>query len=92
VALKRLFGHLEHDRQSLLNGIDDSGSHFRGGVSVVGAHGAAAVLAGAARGLVTHQFVDHPGGDAGVLQPGRVGVAEVVGTPARGWGGRCGCR
>src|SRR5215217_8931063 len=27
---------------------------------------------------VAHQLVDHPGGDAGVLQPGREGVAQVV--------------
>jgi len=38
-------------------------------VSVVGAHGAAALLA-AAGGLVAHQLVDHAGRDAGVLQPG----------------------
>jgi hypothetical protein len=51
-----------------------------GVVSVVGAHGAASVLTGAARGLVAHEFVDDPGRDAGVLQPSRVGVAEVVGA------------
>jgi hypothetical protein len=33
-----------------------------------------------AAGLVAHQLVDHPGGDAGVLQPGREGVVEVVGA------------
>jgi hypothetical protein len=27
---------------------------------------------------VSHRFVDHAGGDAGVLQPGREGVAKVV--------------
>jgi hypothetical protein len=51
-----------------------------GVVSVVGAHGAASVLTGAARDLVAHEFVDDPGRDAGVLQPSRVGVAEVVGA------------
>jgi hypothetical protein len=44
------------------------------------AHGGASVLSAAAAGFVAHQLVDHPGGDAGVLQPGRVGVAEVVGA------------
>jgi hypothetical protein len=27
---------------------------------------------------VAHQLIDHPGGDAGILQPGREGVAQVV--------------
>jgi hypothetical protein len=27
---------------------------------------------------VAHQLVDHPGGDAGVFQPGGEGVAQVV--------------
>ena len=29
---------------------------------------------------MAHYLVDHPGGDAGVLEPGREGVAEVVGA------------
>jgi hypothetical protein len=29
---------------------------------------------------VPHQLVDDPGGDAGVFQPGREGVAEVMGA------------
>jgi hypothetical protein len=29
---------------------------------------------------VAHQLIDHPRGDAGVLQPGREGVAQVVGS------------
>jgi hypothetical protein len=29
---------------------------------------------------VAHQLVNHPGGDTGVLQPGRVGVPQVVGA------------
>jgi hypothetical protein len=29
---------------------------------------------------VAHQLVDHPRGDAGIFQPGREGVAQVVGT------------
>ena len=38
----------------------------------------ASVLATAAAGLVAHQLVNDPGGDAGVLQPGREGMAEIV--------------
>ena len=34
----------------------------------------------AAAPLVAHQLVDHPRGDAGVFQPGREGVAQIVGT------------
>ena len=51
-----------------------------GGVPVVGAHGAAPLLAGAAGRLVPHHLIDDPRGDAGVLQPGREGVAKVVGA------------
>jgi len=46
----------------------------------MGAHSTASLLAGAAGGLMAHQFVDDPGRDAGVLQPGREGVPRVVGT------------
>jgi hypothetical protein len=38
------------------------------------------MAAGPSAGLVAHQLVDHPGWDAGVLQPGREGVAKVVGA------------
>jgi hypothetical protein len=51
-----------------------------GVVPVVGAHGAAPLLAGATGGFVAHQLIDDAGRDAGVFQPGRVGVAEVVGA------------
>jgi hypothetical protein len=61
----------------VLGGLNDPGGHLRGGMPVVSAHGAPAEVAAAA-GLVAHQLVDHPGGDAGVLQPGRVGVPEVM--------------
>jgi hypothetical protein len=46
----------------------------------VGAHGAAALLAGAAGRLMADQLIDDPGGDAGVFQPGREGVPKVVGA------------
>jgi hypothetical protein len=77
--LEGLLSHAEHDCQPPVNGVDNAHGHLRGGVPVVGAHGAALLLA-AAGGLVTHQLIDHPRRDAGVLQPGRVGVAEVVGA------------
>jgi hypothetical protein len=78
VTLNRQLPYSEHDRQSLLDGLNGPGSHFRGGMPVVGADRAPAEVAAAAAGLVAHQLVDHPGRDAGVLQPGRVGVPEVV--------------
>jgi hypothetical protein len=31
-------------------------------------------------GLVAHQLVDDPSGDAGIFQPGREGVTEIVGA------------
>jgi hypothetical protein len=80
VTLNRQLPSFEHDRQPLLNGVNGPGGHLRGGVPVVGADRAPAEVAAAAAGLVAHQLVDHPGRDAGVLQPGRVGVAEVVGA------------
>ena len=79
MTLNRQLRYSEHDRQSLLNGVNGPGGHFGGRVPVVGAHGAAA-LAAATGGFVAHQLVDDSGRDAGVLQPGRVGVAEVVGA------------
>jgi hypothetical protein len=80
VTLKDLLSDLQHHREALLDGRGDAGGHLRSGVPVMGAHGAAALLAGTAGGLVPHHLVDDPGGDAGVLQPGRKGVAEVVGA------------
>jgi hypothetical protein len=50
------------------------------GVAVVGPDGAGLMPADASAGLVTHQLVDNLGRDAGVLQPGREGVPEVVGA------------
>ena len=47
---------------------------------VVGPDGTGRMPAGSSAGLVAHQLVNDPGRDAGVLQPGRVGVAEVVGA------------
>ena len=80
MTLNRPLRNCEHDHQSLLNGLNHPGGHLRGGVPVVSADRAPAEVAATAAGLVAHQFVNHPGRNAGVLQPGRVGVAEVVGT------------
>jgi hypothetical protein len=74
----------------LLDGLDDPGGHLRGGVPVVGADRTAAEVATAA-GQVTHQLINHPGRDAGVLQPGRVGVAELAAPSSSTTGRRSGC-
>ena len=80
MGLKRLLSDFQHHRKALLDRRGDTGGHLGGGVPVVGAHGAAVLLAGAAGGLVPHHLIDDPRGDAGVLQPGREGVAKVVGA------------
>jgi hypothetical protein len=49
-------------------------------VAIVGTDGAAQTPPGPSAGLVAHELVDDACWDAGVFQPGRVGVAEVVGT------------
>ena len=58
--------------------LDHSGGHGVSGVPVAGADPAATVQLPMPAALVAHEFVDHAGGDAGVLQPGREGVPEVV--------------
>jgi hypothetical protein len=80
-VLKRLLRHSKHNCQPPLYGVDNSGGHLRGGVPIVGAHGAASLLAAATGGFVAHQLVNDPGGDAGVLQPGREGVPQVMRAP-----------
>jgi hypothetical protein len=61
VGLEGLLGDLQHHREALLDRRCDAGGHLGGGVPVVGAHGAAALVAGAADGLMSHQLVDDPG-------------------------------
>jgi hypothetical protein len=80
VTLNRQLRYSEHDRQSLLNGVNSPGGHLRGGVPVVGAHGAALMLSAVTGCFVAHQLVDDPGRDAGVFQLGGKGVAKVVGA------------
>ena len=77
MTLNRQLRYFEHDRKPLLDGVDDPGGHLWGGVSVVSADRAPTEVAAAA-GMVAHQLANHSGGDAGVLQPGRIGVAQVV--------------
>jgi hypothetical protein len=60
-GLKGLLSDLQHHREALLDGHGDAAGHLRGGVPVVGAHGTAAPLAGAAGGLMAHHLIDHPG-------------------------------
>jgi galactose mutarotase-like enzyme len=80
VGLKGLLSDLQHHREALLDRYGDAGGHLRGGVPVVGAHGTAALLAGAAGRLVPHHLVDHPGPPAGqALRP-----AARVADPASG--------
>ena len=69
----------QRGRQPLLDRGHHPGLHLRGGVPVAEADRAALAPAAVAAG-VAHEFVDHPGGDAGVLQPGREGVPQVVGA------------
>jgi hypothetical protein len=60
----------EDDRQPRLDRVDHPGIHVGGGMPVAGADPTAAVQLAMAAALVAHEFIDHPGGDAGVLQPG----------------------
>src|SRR6266508_1240819 len=72
------FGYMEDDYETFLDGGDCPGGHLRGGVPVVDADATAAVLLAALAAAVAHQLIDDPGWDAGVLEPGGEGVAEVV--------------
>src|SRR5215207_7388540 len=68
----------QDDDQALLDRGDHAGGHLRGGVPVVGADGAGLMPSGPSAGLVAHQLVNDPSRDAGIFQPGREGMAEVV--------------
>jgi hypothetical protein len=67
------------DRQPFLDRIDYPDRHLWSGVPVAGADPAAAVQLPVAASLMPHQLIDHPRGDATILQPGREGVPQVVG-------------
>jgi hypothetical protein len=69
----------QRHRQPLGDYRDHPRLHRLGHVPVAGTDHAALALAPAA-GLVAHQLIDHPGRDAGVLQPGREGVPGLVGA------------
>ena len=78
--LRPLGGYVEDnphgDGQAGLDDRDHAGLHLWGRVPV--GHPHRAVTLAASTALVAHQLVDHPAGDACVLQPGREGVAQVV--------------
>jgi hypothetical protein len=75
VGLEGLLSDLQHQPEPLLDRRRDAAGHLGGGVPVMGARGAAPLLAGAAGRLMAHHLVDDPGRDAGVFQLGREGVA-----------------
>jgi len=54
VRLKRLLSDLQHHREVLFDRGGDAGGHLGGGVPVVGAHCAAALLAAAAGRFMAH--------------------------------------
>ena len=71
-------GDPQHYRQRFIDGGHDPDGHLRRGVLVAGANAAPAVDLGMAAALVPHQLIDHPGGNAGILQPSGEPVAHVV--------------
>jgi hypothetical protein len=72
--------HLDGDRQPDVDRLHDPSGHRRGGVLIAGADAAATLQFPSAAALVAHQFIDHPGRDAFVLQPGRKAVPKIVGS------------
>jgi hypothetical protein len=89
VQLQDCLHDLDHDHDPFLDRGGHADGHLRGGVAVPCTDAAPAIEFPVAAALVPHEFVDHPSRDAGVLQPGREGVAQVVGTvqtrSARSW-------
>ena len=57
LGLEGLLSDLQYHREALLDRGGEADGHLGGGVPVVGAHGAAALLAGAAGGLMPHYLV-----------------------------------
>jgi hypothetical protein len=57
VALEGLLRDLQHHFEALLDRGGDAGGHLRGGVPVVGTHGAAPLLAGTAGRLMAHHLI-----------------------------------
>jgi hypothetical protein len=80
VCLDDRLGDLDHHRQPSLDGCGDADGHLRRGVAIARTDATPALELAAAAPLVAHQLIDHPSGNAGVLQPGREGMAQVVGT------------
>jgi len=71
-----IVGNREDDRKALLERGDYAGEHLWGRFAVDPTY-PAAVLGAPATG-VAHQLIDHSGGDAGVFQPSREGVPQVM--------------
>jgi 5-formyltetrahydrofolate cyclo-ligase len=69
-------GYLKHHGEAALDRRDGAHEHLRGRVSIAHPDPAHPVLPGPVRVVVAHQFVDHPAGDARVLQPCCKGVAQ----------------
>jgi hypothetical protein len=76
LATVGLCGNRQRDRQPLLDRSHDASLHLIGGMAITQAD-RAAVAAALSAGMV-HEFVDHAGGDAGILEPGREGMPQVV--------------
>jgi hypothetical protein len=89
VQLEDRLGALDHDDQPFLDRGGHADGHLRGGVAIARTDATPALQLPVAAPLVAHQLVDHPSGNAGVFQPGREGVAQIVGTmgstAARSW-------
>jgi hypothetical protein len=71
-----LGGYFQNHRETRLDRAYDARGHLRGRLSVHAPH-AAPLLRMPASG-VAHDLVNHAAGDAGVLQPRREGVPQVV--------------
>jgi hypothetical protein len=70
---------LERNAQALVNRGQDPRLHLGCQVPVDGTDGAPTGLpAACSGGPVAHQLIGHPDRDAGILQPGREGVPQVV--------------
>src|SRR6266536_2872847 len=59
--------------------MDYTAGHLRSGMAVASTDPAATIQLSALAALMAHQLVDHPGGNAGVFQPGRERVPQIVG-------------
>jgi hypothetical protein len=69
----------KRNAQALIDGGQDPSLHLGRQMPVDRPDGAATSLpAAGSGGPVAHQLIDHPDRDAGILQPGREGVPQVM--------------